>query len=86
MQSNFESTNNNFNSANNSLTQTAPKYNAQKEYIVSYFYKFHSITGIYPIDLSDLDKSRTGQLESKIYLKEFTFHRCSFRGRYYFKN
>ncbi len=22
----------------------------------------------------------------KIYLKEFTFHRCSFRGRYYFKN
>lgn len=63
MQSNFESTNNNFNSANNSLTQTAPKYNAQKEYIVSYFYKFHSITGIYPIDLSDLDKSRTGQLE-----------------------
>ncbi|QBQ16488.1 PDZ domain-containing protein [Acinetobacter haemolyticus] len=64
IQSNFDNSNNNpYASSNSSLIQTAPRYNAQKEYIVSYFYKFESITGIYPIDLSDLDKSKTGQLE-----------------------
>ncbi|RZF49686.1 PDZ domain-containing protein [Acinetobacter halotolerans] len=64
MQSNFDNSNDNsYASSNSSLIQTAPRYNAQKEYIVSYFYKFESITGIYPIDLSDLDKSKTGQLE-----------------------
>ncbi|ENX43365.1 hypothetical protein [Acinetobacter sp. NIPH 2100] len=51
------------NNINGALTQSAPIYQPQKEYTVSYFYRFESITGIYPIDLSDLDKSRTGYLE-----------------------
>ncbi|WP_227541504.1 MULTISPECIES: PDZ domain-containing protein [Acinetobacter] len=51
------------NNVSSSLSQSAPIYQPQKEYTVSYFYRFESITGIYPIDLSDLDKSRTGNLE-----------------------
>lgn len=44
----------------NGLTESAPVYNPQKKYQVSYFYKFDSITGIYPVDLSDADQSKTG--------------------------
>ena len=51
------------NNINGALTQSAPVYQPQKEYTVSYFYRFESVTGVYPIDLSDSDKSRTGYLE-----------------------
>lgn len=62
-QSDFESFNNSPNSTGNgSLIRQSPKYIGKKEYIVSYFYKFESITGVYPVDLSDRDQSRTGQL------------------------
>ncbi len=44
----------------NGLTESVPVYNPQKKYKVSYFYKFDSITGIYPVDLSDTDQSKVG--------------------------
>ena len=47
-------------STSNGLTESAPTYNPQKKYQVNYFYKFHSITCIYPVDLSGADQSKTG--------------------------
>ncbi|MEB6665972.1 PDZ domain-containing protein [Acinetobacter vivianii] len=77
------------NNINGALTQSAPVYQPQKEYTVSYFYRFESITGIYPIDLSDLDKSRTGYLEgvkAKVISKKSPAFGGDIRRRYYFKN
>ncbi|MEQ1307938.1 PDZ domain-containing protein [Acinetobacter bereziniae] len=45
---------------NGSLTRSSQRSVGSIEYKVSYFYKFNSVTGIYPKDLSDDEKNKVG--------------------------